>query len=345
MLWEPRWADGNSQCTNPAGGVPAGERHFVPNTRLSRQSGAVRLVAALVLLAGGPSLHSEPLSKEPEEDLAAPPLVTCKAWAVADGKTGNILFSSNADRTLDIASTTKIMTAYVVLTLAESDSQVLDEVVVFSERADGTIGSTAGVRTGERVSVRELLFGLLLPSGNDASVALAEQFGDRFPLPAGEKDADPLVRFVAQMNRTAKSLGMNNTTYRNPHGLTDPGHASTARDLITLTHAALRLGSFRHYVSTRQHGCALLGPGGCKRNVVWKNTNRLLAREGYIGVKTGTTSAAGACLVSAGERGDDTLIVVVLGSAVSQARYTDSRNLFRWAWRQRGDGKSSAGSP
>ena len=86
--------------------------------------------------------------------------------------------------------------------------------------------------------------------------------------------------------------------------------------------------------NTRQHGAKLQGPGGYERNVLWKNTNRLLAIEGYEGIKTGTTSAAGACLVSLGERDGRRLIIVVLGSASSDARYVDTRNLFRWAWSQ-----------
>ena len=92
---------------------------------------------------------------------------------------------------------------------------------------------------------------------------------------------------------------------------------------------------FRSLVSTRQFGCEVKGRGGYRRNVMWKNTNKLLGIEGFIGVKTGTTSAAGACLVAAGERDGDELMVVVLGSSSSPARYADIRNLFRWAWQKR----------
>jgi D-alanyl-D-alanine carboxypeptidase (penicillin-binding protein 5/6) len=268
--------------------------------------------------------------------LSGPPHVTCKAWAVADGKTGTLLWGKNEDKPLDFASTTKIMTAFVVLNLTEDHPEILDETVTFSERADQTSGSSARVRAGEQLSVGELFYGLLLPSGNDASVALAEHFGGRFdPSSDDSDDEDPLARFVAEMNRTAKKLGMAKTSYKNTHGLTAEGHHSSARDLIVLAHTALRLPRFGEYVSTRQRGCALVGPGGYKRNVVWKNTNRLLPIDGYRGVKTGTTSAAGACLVSSGHRSDDHLLVVVLGSTSSDARYVDTRNLFRWAWRER----------
>jgi D-alanyl-D-alanine carboxypeptidase (penicillin-binding protein 5/6) len=105
---------------------------------------------------------------------------------------------------------------------------------------------------------------------------------------------------------------------------------------VKLARAALELPLFRQITSTRQHGTTVTGKGGYQRNLVWKNTNRLLGIEGYQGVKTGTTGAAGACLVAHGERDGRELIVVVLGSTSSDARYVDARNLFRWAWIQSG---------
>jgi D-alanyl-D-alanine carboxypeptidase (penicillin-binding protein 5/6) len=136
------------------------------------------------------------------------------------------------------------------------------------------------------------------------------------------------------MNRTAKALGMKATRFLNPHGLTVEGHLSTAADLLLLVHAARQLPRFRDYVNTRQRGCTVTSTAGYRRNVLWKNTNHLLAIEGYDGVKTGTTDAAGACLVAGGSREGRELLVVVLGSSNSDARYVDARNLFRWAWKQ-----------
>src|SRR5207253_1392894 len=111
------------------------------------------------------------LAKQPPEALDAPPLVTCKAWAVADGHSGKVLHGHNEGKPLDFASTTKMMTAYIVLELAAADAKVLDEQVIFSKHADDTPGSMAGLQAGERLAVRELLYGLLLPSGNDAATA------------------------------------------------------------------------------------------------------------------------------------------------------------------------------
>lgn len=278
-------------------------------------------------------INAEELAIAPEESWTAPPLVTGKAWAIADAKTGVVLWGQQERQRLDIASTTKIMTAYVVLKLAAADPTILEEIVTFSARADATHGSSAELRAGEQVSVRELLYGLLLPSGNDAAMALAEHFGARCQ--AASQDSDSLVRFVAEMNQTAETLGMADTRFANPHGLTARGHLSTAADLLILARAARQLPLFRNYIQTRQHGCTVQSATGYTRNIVWKNTNKLLAIAGYQGVKTGTTDAAGACLVSCGQRGEDELLVVLLGSATSDARYVDTRNLFRWAWSQR----------
>ncbi len=305
------------------------------------------IVATETWKALGPLVTTDPPVPNPEvinaaelpvteaDPLTGPPLVTCKAWAIADAKTGKLLRGHQAEKPLDFASTTKIMTAYLVLQLAEKQPEVLAEEVVFSERADKTGGSTSAVRAGERLTVRELLYGLLLPSGNDASIALAEHFGQRLAVEKSDS-GDPLKQFVARMNLTAKELGMQHTTYKNPHGLTAKGHHSTALDLTKLAHVAIQLPKFQHYVNTRQHGSTLTGPGGYRRNIVWKNTNQLLGIEGFHGVKTGTTTSAGACLVSWGDHGEQSVIVVVLGSTSGDARYVDTRNLFRWWWREGG---------
>jgi D-alanyl-D-alanine carboxypeptidase (penicillin-binding protein 5/6) len=270
-------------------------------------------------------INSAVLTRESREALDGPPLTTCKAWAIADAKTGKLLWGNKEAEKLDMASTTKMMTAYIVCQLAKDNLDVLKEIVTFSEAADKTPGSTADVRTGEKVTVGELLYGLLLPSGNDAATAFAEHFGSRFD-----------GGFMAEMNRRVQALGMAETHYENPHGLPAAGHQSSARDLAKLAFAAMQNPLFQQYVGTRQHGSKVTGEGGYERNVVWKNTNKLLGIEGYSGVKTGTTTAAGACLVSWGERDGRELIVVVLGSTHADARYVDARNLFRWAWGYKG---------
>ena len=119
-------------------------------------------------------VNAEKNKKSPPDSLDGPPFVTCKAWAIIDGASGEFLAGDHQDEKRDPASTTKMMTAYLVTSLAEKDPSVLQEIVTFSERADKTSGSTSDVKAGEKLPVGELLYGLMLPSGNDAAVAFAE---------------------------------------------------------------------------------------------------------------------------------------------------------------------------
>jgi D-alanyl-D-alanine carboxypeptidase (penicillin-binding protein 5/6) len=273
--------------------------------------------------------------KSPADALDGPPFVTCKAWSILDGKSGDFLAGGAEDEKRDPASTTKIMTAFLVLGLAEKDPDVLKETVTFSERADQTSGSTADVKAGEQLPVGELLYGLMLPSGNDASVALAEHFGERLAENDGNGEpTDPYDAFIEAMNRQADEIGMKSTRFENPHGLPNEDHKTTARDLGRLAFEAFKLPKFREIVSTPRRGYTLDSVSGYRRNIVWNNTNQLLRTTGYDGIKTGTTGAAGACLVSTGERDGRRLIVVVLGSTSTESRYADARNLYRWAWKE-----------
>lgn len=278
--------------------------------------------------------NAEPAKKSPPDALDGPPFVTCKAWAIIDGASGEFLAGDHHDEQREPASTTKMMTAYLVCLLAEKDPKVLDETVTFSDRADKTPGSTSDVKAGEKLPVRELMYGMMLPSGNDATVAFAEHFGERL---ADDKDKeahrDAYESFVSAMNRKAAELGMTATHFNNPNGLPSPGHITTARDLAKLAFAAFHLPLFREIVKTPQHGYTLDSVSGYQRNIVWRNTNQLLRTEGYDGIKTGTTGGAGNCIVSTGERNGRRLIVVVLGAPSTEGRYADSRNLYRWAWK------------
>jgi D-alanyl-D-alanine carboxypeptidase (penicillin-binding protein 5/6) len=291
-------------------------------------------------------VNAEKSQKSPPDTLDGPPYVTCKAYAIIDGKTGEFLAGDHQDEKRDPASTTKMMTAHLVTLLAEKDPKVLDEIVTFSVRADKTPGSTSDVKAGEKLPVGELLYGMMLPSGNDATVAFAEHFGSRL---ATEKEKDAKLSsydcFISAMNRKAAELGMKSTHFNNPHGLPSAGHQTTARDLAHLAFVAYQLPEFKKVVNTPRHGYTLDSVTGYKRNIEWKNTNQLLKIEGYDGIKTGTTGAAGNCIVSTAERNGRRLIIAVLGAPSTEGRYADTRNLYRWAWKdlvKLGDGAKTA---
>ena len=272
----------------------------------------------------------EPLAELLPSDANGTPIVSCKAWAVANARTGRIIAGDRQDVPLDIASTTKMMTVLLIAKEIQNDPNVLEESISFSKRADQTIGSSATVRAGESIRLKDALYGLMLPSGNDASVALAEWYGLRKG--AAERKLDPLKLFIDAMNEQATELKMNHSTFRNTHGLTHPEHKSSCADLITLARELMKFPLVMEIVQTRQYSCTVKGQEGYTRRLSWTNTNQLLDRQGYLGFKTGTTDAAGACLVSLSQHEDTETIAVVLGSSGSAARYSDSRNLHRWSW-------------
>lgn len=213
--------------------------------------------------------------------------VSAKSAILINSQTGEVLYEKNPDDKMLIASTTKIMTAVVVL-----DKCGMDDIVEVSPDAANVEGSSAYLRAGEKLTVRELLYALMLSSGNDAAAALAIHV------------SGSIEKFAGDMNAKAKELGLENTSYKNPHGLDAEGHYSTARDLAKLTQYALKNNDFKDIVSTKT---AAVG----SRSLT--NHNKLLWNiDGAIGVKTGYTKAAGRILVSAVERNGASYICVTL---------------------------------
>lgn len=217
-----------------------------------------------------------------------------KAMAVIERDSGRLLYQKNSDEKLAMASTTKIMTALVAIKNCED----LDEIFTVDNRAVGIEGTSLYLRKGEKKSVRELLYGLILPSGNDAAMALACKI-------AGGKD-----EFCILMNEEAKRIGAVNTNFSNPHGLDEKGHYTTAYDLAVIAAEAMKNDVFREIVSTKNIKIS----GNDKVEVKFlKNKNRLLCSvDGCNGVKTGFTDNAGRCYVCSIERDGMTLICAVL---------------------------------
>ena len=212
---------------------------------------------------------------------------------VFDADTGRVFYEKNANTKRAMASTTKIATAITVI----ENVADLDAIVKVDKRAVGIEGTSIYLRTGEELSVRDLLYGLMLRSGNDAAVALAIY------------TAGSVEDFAALMNKTAETAGAENTHFTNPHGLDDPDHYTTAKDLARITAYALKNPNFAQIVSTKN----IKIPSSEEGTRFLANKNRLLnSLEGCIGVKTGYTSKAGRCLVSAVERDGLRVVCVVL---------------------------------
>ncbi|GAA2443198.1 serine hydrolase [Actinomadura vinacea] len=251
---------------------------------------------------------------------SAPKAVQARSAYLTDGRTGRTLWARRPHDRRAIGSITKVMTAVVVLR-----SGSLDRTITIRPRhlayAARRNGSTARLRAGDRLTTRELLNALLLPSGCDAAAALADTYG---PGPS---------RFVRKMNATARALGLTRTRYDDPAGLPPtPGH-STARDQVKLGRYAMRFSAFRQVVRRKQH---MLPADHRHQRYVWHSTNQLLGTyPGMIGIKSGYTSAAGYSLLFAARRKGRTLFGIVLDSSRTQrqARFSDAARVLDWGFR------------
>ena len=233
---------------------------------------------------------------------------TAKGMAVLEMESGRVLFSKNMDTKLKMASTTKIVTALTVINNCEN----LDEPFKINNKAVGIEGTSIYLKYNEVLTARELLYGLMLRSGNDASVALALHC------------ANTIEEFAEMMNETAKQCGALNSHFVNPHGLDADEHYTTAYDLALITTKALQNPTFKEIVSTKNIKIS----GGEQGTRYLVNKNRLLnSLDGCIGVKTGFTSKAGRCLVSAVERDGMTIVAVVLNCGPMFEESTDLLNL------------------
>lgn len=264
----------------------------------------VLLWAALVLLATAPAARAQNPSGAPR--------VQAKAAIVMEASTGDVLLARNPRQRRSIASTTKLMT--VLVALQRDDLDDIFSAVAYNA---SPIESQIGLRTGERMSVRDLLRAALLPSANDAAATLAVGT-------TGSMDS-----FVSEMNRGAAALGLRDTRYANPVGLDDPDNYSSARDLASL---AIRLRNFEFFRRTVDLPVATLRSGARKRTVL--NRNTLVRRVDMVnGVKTGRTASAGYVLVSSATRSGVTVVSVVLGEPSERARDADSLALLRYGLR------------
>ena len=240
---------------------------------------------------------------------AEPPAVTAEAVIVMDAENARVICARNAFEARPPASLTKVLTAIVALDMAN-----LQEICTVSPNAAATIESHVGLKAGERIYLEEVLYGVLLRSGNDACVAIAEHIGESE------------THFAQMMNLKADILGCVNTNFVNSNGLPEEKHYSCAYDLALMTRYALTNEKFREIVSREEYTMHWIG--GRTKNI--RNTNRLLyVYDGAIGVKTGTTNEAGQCLIAAAEREGRCYIAVVLKS---KDRFTDCSKLLDYAF-------------
>ena len=269
------------------------------------------LFAALALPASFQALAQAP----------QPPEIAARTYMLVDVTANQILAAKDIDVPVEQASLTKLMTSYLVFDALRSKKLTLEQTLPVSVRAWKMPGSRMFIDPKMQVPVEDLIKGMVVQSGNDATVALAEGVGGT------------VERFVELMNAQAKALGMTATTYKNPEGLTEPGHLTTARDLATLSTRLMHdFPEYMHYDAMKFYRY----PGTPASN--GNNRNLLLFRDPTVdGLKTGHTDAAGYCLVATAKRdfpgvGSRRLLSVVLGAASENARANESQKLLNWGY-------------
>ena len=244
----------------------------------------------------------------------APPAINSSAWIMVDASTGYVLGEKNADQKVEPASITKMMTAFVVFNELAKANIALSDAAQVSEKAWRTPGSRMFIEVNTRVSIESLLQGMIVQSGNDASVALAEYV-------AGSEET-----FVSMMNQYAAQLGMVNTNFENSTGLPEENHYMSARDIATLAKALiLRFPDYYRWYSQKEY---------TYNSITQRNRNSLLWQDKTVdGLKTGHTDSAGYCLVSSAIRGPMRLISVVMGTPSRRTRSDSSQALLNYGFR------------
>ncbi|GGV19347.1 D-alanyl-D-alanine carboxypeptidase family protein [Streptomyces griseoflavus] len=293
--------------------------------RLRRAVGVAVSTGAMVS-AG--VLHAAPAQAAPVQ--AAPvPTIVAKGGFVMNNANGKALYSKAADTRRSTGSTTKIMTAKVVL--AQKNLNLDAKVTIQKAYSDYIVSknaSSARLIVGDKVTVRQLLYGLMLPSGCDAAYALADKFG------TGTTRSARVKSFIGKMNADAKKLGLKNTHFDSFDGIGNGKNYSTPRDLTKIASSAMKNSTFRSIVKTKKYTAKTkTKSGGTRTMAPWTNTNTLLSSySGTIGVKTGSGSASKYCLVFAATRNGKTVIGTVLASSSAAQREKDAKKLLGYGF-------------
>ena len=308
-------------------------KHLAPLVKRSAQL-AVGLACAVALVAGIPSVAGAQVlttdnicgKAADARGIAAEDLPDIDASnAFVMGKNGTVYYARSADEQAKIASITKVMTAILAV-----ENCKMDEKITVSNAAATVGNSTAGLLEGDEFTVEQALRGLMIPSGNDAAIALAEHVGKKLD----PKTKDAVATFVKAMNEQAKKLGCTGTLFENPHGLDFDEWAgdmhSTAHDVALMMQEAMKDDTIREVMASKDPWIEVTGADGSDHSHSMDTHNVLLGQDGNIGGKTGTTDDAGYCFASAYNRDGDEIYTVVLNSSTTDQRFADTATLASW---------------
>ncbi|MGC0339345.1 D-alanyl-D-alanine carboxypeptidase (penicillin-binding protein 5/6) [Streptomyces sp. SLBN-8D4] len=284
--------------------------------------------ATAVSITAGAMLATGALAAAPAQAATAPSIVA-KGGYVMNNATAKTLYTKAADTKRSTGSTTKIMTAKVVL--AQSNLNLDKKVTIQKAYSDYVVANNASqahLIVGDKVTVRQLLYGLMLPSGCDAAYALADTYG------TGSTRAARVKSFISKMNKAATDLGLRNTKFDSFDGIGNGNNYSTPRDLTKIASSAMKNSTFRTVVKTKKYTAKTITKTGSTRTMAaWTNTNGLLSSySGTIGVKTGSGPEAKYCLVFAATRNGKTVIGTVLASTSIAQREADAKKLLTYGF-------------
>lgn len=308
-------------------------KHLTPLVKRSAQltvglACAVALVAGIPSVAGAQVLTTDNICGKAADarGIAAEDLPDIDASnAFVMGKNGTVYYARSADEQVKIASITKVMTAILAV-----ENCKMDEKITVSNAAATVGNSTAGLLEGDELTVEQALRGLMIPSGNDAAIALAEHVGKKLD----PKTKDAVATFVKAMNERAKKLGCTGTLFENPHGLDFDEWAgdmhSTAHDVALMMQEAMKDDTIREVIASKDPWIEVTGADGSDHSHSMDTHNVLLDQDGNIGGKTGTTDDAGYCFASAYNRDGDEIYTVVLNSSTTDQRFADTATLASW---------------
>lgn len=308
-------------------------KHLTPLVKRSAQltvalACAVALVASIPSVAGAQVLTTDNICGKAADarGIAAEDLPDIDASnAFVMGKNGIVYYARSADEQVKIASITKVMTAILAV-----ENCKMDEKITVSNAAATVGNSTAGLLEGDELTVEQALRGLMIPSGNDAAIALAEHVGKKLD----PKTKDAVATFVKAMNERAKKLGCTGTLFENPHGLDFDEWAgdmhSTAHDVALMMQEAMKDDTIREVMASKDPWIEVTGADGSDHSHSMDTHNVLLGQDGNIGGKTGTTDDAGYCFASAYNRDGDEIYTVVLNSSTTDQRFADTATLASW---------------
>ncbi|NED78928.1 D-alanyl-D-alanine carboxypeptidase [Streptomyces sp. SID11233] len=286
--------------------------------------------ATTVALTAGAVVAGGAFASQAQAAAPKPPTLVAKGGYVMNNGTGKSLFSKAADTRRSTGSTTKIMTARVVLATKglNLDSKVTIQKA-YSDYIVSKGASSARLIVGDKVTVRQLMYGLMLPSGCDAAYALADKFG------SGSTRAARVKSFIGKMNSTAKTLGLKNTHFDSFDGIGNGSNYSTPKDLTKIASSAMKYSTFRSVVKTKSTKQKVTTKSGGYRYMSWTNTNKLLGSySGAIGVKTGSGPSAKYCLVFAATRKGKTVIGTVLTATSESTRTSDAKKLMDYGFKK-----------